>query len=85
MGCGCNKNTRSVSTRTPTRGPNTTFNSTPEKITDTVPLGAVQVSNNRMEALDQTKASVQAKYMNPERLRIERLRRDAIRKALGKE
>jgi hypothetical protein len=85
MGCGCNKQPRGVAARQPTRMPNQNFNSSPEKVTDTVPTQTMAITNNRVTALNQTKANVQNKFMNPERLRIEKIRRDAIRNALGKE
>lgn len=85
MGCGCNKPNRGVGARQPTRTPNQNFNSSPEKTSDTVPAQTMAISNNRVTALNQTKQNVQNKFMNPERLRIEKIRRDAIRNALGKE
>lgn len=81
MGCGCNgnKSNRSVGNRPQSTGPINNFNISAEKITDTIPA-----TTNRIEQNQQVKYNVQQKFMNPERLRIERLRREAIQKALGK-
>lgn len=79
MGCGCGKSNRSVSARTPTRNLNRPATMMPSKTTDTVP-----VNLTRMEAVAEIKQNVENKYMDGDRLRVEQLRRDAIRRALGK-
>jgi lipoate-protein ligase A len=85
MGCGCNanKNNRSAINRPQVNGPIRNLNIPSEKITDTVP-NITANTVNRIENQQQIKQDVQQKYLNPERLRIERLRREAIQKALGK-
>jgi hypothetical protein len=79
MGCGCGKSNRSVNSRTPTRNLNKPANMTVSKTNDTVPVNAT-----RMQALTDIKQNVEQKYMDSDRLRVEQLRRDAIRRALGK-
>ena len=52
---------------------------TQQKITDTVPVNAT-----RVQALAKIQQNVEQKYMDADRIRVEQLRREAIRKALGK-
>lgn len=79
MGCGCGKSNRSVNARTPTRTLQNPANMTQQKITDTVPVNAT-----RVQALAKIQQNVEQKYMDADRIRVEQLRREAIRKALGK-
>lgn len=79
MACGCGKSNRSVNSRTPTRNLNNTANMVPSKTNDTVPI-----NNTRLQTVSEIKQNVEQKYMDADRRRIEQLRRDAIRRALGK-
>lgn len=79
MGCSCGKSSRSVAARTPTRNLQNPVNMTPQKTSDTVPVNAT-----RQQALAKIQQNVEQKFMDADRLRVEQLRREAIRRALGK-
>ncbi len=83
MACACGKNNRNLQ---PRRGPNpmamapnTNSNLQPSSNKTVVPLAA-----ERATALG-LNAAKNEEYMSANRLRVEKLRREAIQKALGKQ
>jgi len=85
MGCGCRNRTPDLS-RNPPQIP---FAQRPVVPVQT-PASTARVestitsNNNRIQALNLSPQAIENKVMNPERLRIERLRREAVKNALGK-
>lgn len=82
MGCGCGKPNRNMLPRRNVVGP------TPTSSTNLQPSSnqtVVPVNVQRAAALGQIPAQNNPNYLTPQRLRIEKLRREAIQQALGKQ
>lgn len=82
MGCGCGKPNRNILPRRNVVGPTT---SAPVNFQPTNNQTVVPVNVQRAAALGNATPPNNAGYLSPQRLRIEKLRREAIQQALGKQ
>lgn len=82
MGCGCGKPNRNILPRRNVVGPtpNTPVNFQPASNQTVVPVNV-----QRAAALGKSVPPSNPNYLSPQRLRIEKLRREAIQQALGKQ
>jgi len=82
MGCGCGKPNRNFQSKRNVVAPNTNFapNLQPSSNKTVVP-----VNTQRAAALGMTGHPDNSQYMKPQRLRIEKMRREAIQQALKKQ
>lgn len=82
MGCGCGKSNKNFQSKRNVVTPNSVSapNMQPSSNRTVVPVNA-----QRASALGMTQSAEYAQYMNPQRLKIEKMRREAIQQALKKQ